>query len=116
MKKTIFISYDFGMKGDYDGLYRWLDENNAEERGYGIGIIKNYYCDSSVRTDLEFLRKIRSELVKKIKVGASDRIYVIWNSLEANTIKAGFVFGKGKQSPWAGYAQNNQSDNVDLDI
>lgn len=116
MKKTIFISYDFGMKGDYEGLFKWLDENNAEERGYGIGIIKEYSYDNLIKTDLEFLRSVRNELKDKIKVGSNDRIYMIWNSLETNKIKAGFLFGKRKQSPWTGYAQNNQLDNLDLDI
>lgn len=117
IKKTIFISYDFGMKGDYEGLFKWLDENKAEERGYGIGVIKEYsYDDSSIKTDLDFMKLIRNELKERIKIGSSDRIYMIWNSLESNKTKAGFLFGKGKQSPWTGYAQNNQLDNFDLDI
>lgn len=116
MKKTIFISYDFGMKGDYEGLFKWLDEHNAEERGYGIGIIKEYNCRSSIKTDLDFLKSIKNELNNKIKVGSNDRIYIIWKSFESNKIKAGFAFGKSKQSPWTGYAQNNQLDNLDLDI
>jgi hypothetical protein len=116
MKKTIFISYDFGMKGDYEGLFKWLDEHNAEERGYGIGIIKEYSCDRPIKKDLDFLKFVRNELKDRIKVGSNDRIYMIWNSFETNKIKAGFLFGKGKQSPWTGYAQNNQLDNLDLDI
>ena len=117
MKRPIFISYDFGMKGDYDGLFKWLDENKAEERGYGIGFIKEYnYKENSIKTDIDFLRFVRSELKKRIKIGSSDRLYMIWNSLESSKIKAGFLFGKSKQSPWTGFAQNNQIDNIDLDM
>ncbi|MEM0578308.1 hypothetical protein [Flavobacterium polysaccharolyticum] len=116
MKKTIFISYDFGMKGDYEGLFKWLDENNAEERGYGIGIIKEYPCKPTIKTDIDFIKSVRNELKDKIKVGSNDRIYMIWNSFEVNKLKAGFLFGKSKQSPWTGYAQNNLFDHLDLDI
>lgn len=116
MNKTIFITYDFGMKGDYEGLFKWLDEHNAEERGYGIGIIKKYNYNSLIKTDIEFLKSVRIELKNKIKISSNDRIYMIWNSIEENKIAAGFLFGKSKQSPWTGYAQNNQIDNIDLDI
>ncbi|WP_138481994.1 hypothetical protein [Dyadobacter bucti] len=117
MKKLIFISYDFGMKGDYEGLFKWLDENNAEERGYGIGIIKEYsYDNKSIKTDNEFWEFVRDELKNKVKLGSNDRIYMIWNSLESNKTKAAFLFGRSKQSPWAGYAQNNLLQNLDLDV
>lgn len=117
MKKTIFISYDFGLKGDYEGLFKWLDENEAEERGYGIGVIKEYaYDENIIKTDNDFFKFIKDELTQRIKVGSSDRLYMIWNSLESDKIKAGFLFGKHKQSPWTGYAQNNQVENFELDI
>ncbi len=105
------------MKGDYEGLFKWLDENKAEERGYGIGMIKDYPFDSNViKTDVDFLKLIKSELKKRIIIGSSDRLYMIWKSLETNKIQAGFLFGKSKQSPWTGYAQNNQLECFDLDI
>lgn len=33
MKKTIWLSYDFGVKGDYESLYAWLDNHGAKECG-----------------------------------------------------------------------------------
>jgi hypothetical protein len=26
MNKTVWISYDLGIKGDYPGLYRWIEK------------------------------------------------------------------------------------------
>ena len=30
---TIWISYDLGVRGDYEGLYAWLDSHGAKECG-----------------------------------------------------------------------------------
>jgi hypothetical protein len=35
-KKGIWISFDFGLKGDYTGLYEWLDNKEAVECGIGL--------------------------------------------------------------------------------
>lgn len=29
--RTIWISYDLGVQGDYEGLYGWLDTHKARE-------------------------------------------------------------------------------------
>ncbi len=36
MKKTIWLSYDLGVKGDYEGLYAWLDDHGAIECGESV--------------------------------------------------------------------------------
>lgn len=41
MKKAIWISYDLGVKGDYEGLYAWLDDHKAIECGDSVAFI-NY--------------------------------------------------------------------------
>ena len=115
MTKTIFICFDFGLRGDFEGLYQWLDEKEAQERGYGIAVIKNYSVEAQIKTDLDFLNAVKLELSKVLKIGNSDRIYLIWNSFEGNKIKSGFLYGKGKQSPWTGFAQK-VGESLDLDV
>lgn len=119
MKKTIWISFDFGMKGDYDGLYKWLDKNDASERGYGLALVKNIEVPGSIKSkdkpDLEFLKYIKNQLSKNVKIGTNDRIYMIWNSVNQNAARGGFLFGNKKPSPWEGYAQKDQ-DILDFDI
>lgn len=41
MTKAIWISYDLGIGGDYDGLYRWLANHKAVECGDGLAFF-NY--------------------------------------------------------------------------
>ena len=114
---NVFISYDFGMKGDYEGLFKWLDEHHAEERGYGIGMIKDFQYDKTIiKTDLDLFNYVKDELKIKIKIGSTDRIYMIWDSVETSKIQAGFLFGKSKQAPWTGYAPSSQLDKIELDI
>ncbi len=36
MKQVIWISYDLGVKGDYEGLYGWLDGHNLS-RNVNLG-------------------------------------------------------------------------------
>lgn len=33
MESAIWISYDFGVREDYEGIYTWLDEHGAIECG-----------------------------------------------------------------------------------
>lgn len=42
MKKdqTIWLSYDLGLKGDYPGLYAFLDAQEARECGEGLAFFK----------------------------------------------------------------------------
>jgi len=112
--KAIFITFDFGIKGDYEGLYKWLDEHEAQERGYGIAFIKAYQCKDQIKTDIGFVKEIRESISKLTTLGKSDRIYMIWNSFEASKMKAAFLFGKSKQAPWTGFAQNNEVLDFDL--
>jgi hypothetical protein len=115
VKKTIFITFELGMRGDYESLYKWLDEKKAEERGYGVAIIKEYVIDTSIKKDIDFLRLVKKELTQKVSFGNTDRVYMIWNGFENNLIKAGFIYGKAKQAPWTGFAEKD-IDTIDLDI
>ena len=123
MKKTIYITYDFGMKGDYEGLYRWLDENNAEERGYGLALIKSYNFpnkyiskdDSENKTDIIFATRIKKEISEYTEIGKSDRIYLVFRSFNTKKMLGMFLFGNKKQAPWIGYSQK-EDDISDFEI
>jgi hypothetical protein len=39
LKKTIWLSYDLGIRGDYKGLYEWLDNHEAKECGDSVGVL-----------------------------------------------------------------------------
>jgi hypothetical protein len=85
-----WISYDLGLRGNYDQLYAWLDLNNARE------------CGDSVATfvSIKTREQVAKELSKIVDLDRNPRIYII-------TMKHGgkFIIGKRKPASWTGYAQ-----------
>jgi len=104
--KAIWISYDFGLKGDYNGLYTWLDNNSAKECGIGLA-----YCLYDVsnlgidRSDKKLVDKLAVDIRKSVKLSRTDRIYIIWKDSNTDKIKGEFINGARKQAPWEGYGQ-----------
>ena len=109
-----WVSYDFGLKGDYNGLYSWLDERDAKECGNGVAFIKIIIKDENNFNSSRELQKIFDSMKKKINISKSDRIYLIWEDSETNRTKGRFFSGSRKQSPWEGYGNlKNSSDETD---
>ncbi len=96
--KQFWLSYDLGIDGDYDNLYRWLDEIGARECGDGLCSFKldvgNLEASEAV---LQTIKK------RKVKLRNKDRLYLIWR--KPNTFVTGkFIYGQRKNGPWTGYA------------
>ena len=94
MNKVIWISYDLGVKGDYEGLYAWLDDHDAEECGNNVACLHYEY-----RT--EILAELKDDLSRNVNLGKRDRIYIIWR--ENRKMQGRFLFGKRKSAPWTGF-------------
>ncbi len=103
--KTFWLSYDLGLKGDYEGLYQWLDEHQAKECGSALAMFKR---DVNGTT---FIEDIEEELTSAVKFKDGDRIYLIWRDGALN--KGKFVVGGRKRSPWEGYASAFENTQVD---
>lgn len=104
MKKTVWISYDLGVKGDYEGLYNWLDNHAAKECGNSAAVLEYDYGDN-------FLEELQKDLSQNLNLAKHDRIYLIWR--QDRKMKGKFLFGKRKRkaAPWSGYgAQEPQVD------
>lgn len=102
MNKGLWISYDLRVKGDYEGLYAWLDDHNAEECGNSVAFLHYEY-----RTDL--LSELTDDLSTNVKLDKRDRIYIIWS--ENQKVRGRFLFGKRKSAPWVGFgSQESQLD------
>lgn len=101
MKRTIWISYDLGVRGDYEGIYTWLDEHEAEECGDSLALLK-YEFSGDLIEDLKKDIKDSVELTKKT------RIYVIWRDAKTKKMKGRFIFGTRKSPPWTGYATGEE--------
>lgn len=102
MKKLIWISYDLGVKGDYEGLYAWLDNHDAKECGNSLATLEYEYTN-------QLVEEIQKDLSQSISLARHDRVYMIWR--EDRRMKGKFLFGKRKAAPWSGYGpQESQVD------
>lgn len=106
MEQLIWLSYDLGVDGDYNGLYMWLDSNEARECGDSIAAIMNYEYDSDITTEL------LNDLKKNVTLRKSDRIYLIYKKDDGG-YKGKFIYGKRKRSPWEGYAIESGDESED---
>ena len=104
MKQIIWMSYDLGIKGDYPGLYRWLDSHKAKECGNSVAFLNYEY-----KSDL--VEEIKLDLIKTIEFKNGDRIYIVYNELKDGKPHAigRFIIGNRKSSPWVGYAPMDEN-------
>ena len=100
MKKSVWISYDLGIKGDYQSLYEWLDNHDAKECGYSLAFLIYDFQE-------DLFSEIKSDLEEHVNFENGDRVYIIYISPD-NKIKGKFIRGKRKGSPWTGYATSGE--------
>lgn len=100
MKKSVWISYDLGIKGDYQGLYSWLDDHNAIECGNSVA-----YIQYEAKKEKDLMNEIKKDLESNINFKHGDRIYIVWREIGngAKLVRGGFIIGKRKSNPWEGY-------------
>ena len=98
MKKAVWISYDLGIKGDYQGLYAWLDDHKAIECGNSVAFIQY-----NMKNDL--INELKEDLKSNVDFKPGDRVYIIRRELVKgkNLVRGSFIFGKRKSNPWEGY-------------
>ena len=107
--KKIWISYDLGVKGDYPGLYKWLDNHDAVETGNSVAFLNFHYIK-------DFYAELKSDLRKHINFTFGERIYVIASKGTGKDKKSigRFIIGKRKSTPWEGYGDKG-ADITDID-
>lgn len=97
MKKVIWLSYDLSIKGDYEGLYTWLDDLDAKECGDSLAVFNFEISD-----EYDLIEKLEEEIKNNVSLSKRDRIYIIYRA-DNNRLKGKFLFGKRKSAPWTGY-------------
>lgn len=105
--KTFWLSYDLGLKGDYNGLYTWLDNMSARECGANLAIFKK-------ETEGNPIKAIQQDLQRYVKLQETDRIYLIYKLKDR--VKGTFLAGKRKRPPWQGYSWNTEETDEDEDF
>ena len=94
-KDIIWVSYDLGVQGDYEGLYAWLDSQHAKECGDSLAFIEYHYTK-------DLVSELKKELLKSFKTDKKTRIYTIRQ--EGEKLKGRFILGGRKTAPWAGFS------------
>ena len=98
MKRAVWISYDLGVRGDYEGIYTWLDEHGAIECGDNIAFVKEYEVSRNL------IKTLKKDIQDSVEITKKTRIYVIWRDAKTKKMKGRFIFGTRKAPPWTGYA------------
>lgn len=97
MKSSIWICYDLGVRGDYEGIYAWLDKHEAIECGDALAYMKYEYTGSLVDS-------LTKELQENVDFTKQSRVYLIYRDKESKKMKGSFIIGGRKAPAWAGYA------------
>jgi hypothetical protein len=96
MQHLVYLSYDLGVKGDYESLYRWLDEHEAKECGDSVACFK-YDAGDDVQ------QKISEDIKEHVDIDPKKhRVYLVWR--EGDKLRGKFLFGSRHSAPWVGAA------------
>lgn len=102
---AIWLTYDLGIGGDFQGLYSWLDDKEAIECGNNNAYLKYSYSDD-ITSDNQLVKTLQEDLEKTVSFKPGNRIYIVRKSLDTDKQRrsiGSFVIGKRKASPWEGY-------------
>jgi hypothetical protein len=106
MKTSVWLSYDLGVRGDYPGLYQWLDNLGAVECGNNNAFFKIDVEDEDV------IEKLKSEIRENVDIKNGERFYVIYKRKEDGTCVGKYIFGNRKANPWTGYKQEPAKEDM----
>jgi hypothetical protein len=106
MKSNIWISFDLGVRGDYESLYTWLDNKGARECGDSVALLSYEY-------ESELLSELKKDIEDSIEITKKTRIYVIYRNPKTNKTNGDFIFGGRKAAPWSGYSDEAGQTEVD---
>jgi len=95
MKSFIWMSFDLGVRGDFEGMYGFLDAHNAKECGDSVGVFWYEY-----KKDL--IGDLKKDLQASMSLDRRSRVYVVYQSSKGKHIGK-FIIGKRKAPPWAGF-------------
>ena len=109
MENLIWLSFDLGVRGDYEGMYAWLDDQKAKECGSSVAFF-------SFSHDGEALcESLKAEIEDAVSLDKRSRIYIVYVELEKMRPRGHFLVGRRKKAPWEGYGIHGEYDEVDFD-
>ncbi len=103
MESFVWMSYDLGVTGDYEGMYAWLDDRAAKECGSSVA------CFSFSHTG-DVLDSLKAQIKGAVSLNRHSRIYVIYTDEEGT--KGRFIIGGRRSAPWDGCGMH-EADSYD---
>ena len=101
--KLIWLVFDLGVKGDYEGLYSWLDAQAARYCGDSVACFTYEYTR-------DLVAELKTHLESVMTIDKKSRLYVVSSDPETNRPKGSFLFGKRRSAPWAGYGPMSKQE------
>ena len=89
-----WLSFDLGLRGNYEDLYAWLDSKSARECGDSIATFSVDLTPEQLKLQLDHLFNSNSRA----------RIYLIHN--REGRLHGEFIIGGRKRAPWSGFAED----------
>ena len=103
----IWLSFDLGVSGDYESMYQWLDDKDAQECGASVA---SFLCSEG----RDLLPSLKSEIEQAVTLNKRSRVYVVYKDDQGNS-KGRFLIGGRKRAPWDGYGTHAETaDDEDL--
>lgn len=100
-KSTIWISFDLGVRGDYESLYAWLGKQKAKECVNNLALLVYQYSGN-------LFDALKSDLSASVATDKRTRIYVLYRDGTTKKMKGSFVFGGRRAPVWAGFSEEEQ--------
>jgi hypothetical protein len=95
MKTGVWIHFDLGINGDYEGMYAWLDDHLAHECGESLAFVR-YDADKNL------FEELKADISENVTLAPKNRIYVIFKD-DAGNVTGNFLYGRRRRAPWTGY-------------
>ncbi|MBV8771887.1 MAG: hypothetical protein JO166_06085 [Deltaproteobacteria bacterium] len=93
-----WLSFDLGLRGNYEQLYQWLDAAGSQECGDNVATFVMNKTAEQITTELSSI------------LGTNARVYLIGPGKEGR-LTGRFVLGRRKKTPpWSGYAVAETED------
>lgn len=101
MNSLIWLSFDLGVSGDYEGMYSWLDNHEAKECGSSVACFSFSY-------DGDLAKSLKTEIENAVSLNNRSRVYVVYR--DEKKLKGRYVIGRRKSAPWGGYGTQEEHD------
>jgi hypothetical protein len=106
MRTSVWLSFDLGVRGDFEGMYQFLDSHGAKDCGNNVGTFHFNY-----KNDL--IAELTESIQASVTFDKRSRVYVIFQ--EDGKYMGRFIIGRRKSPPWAGFSVSTENQ-AEVDI